>query len=227
MLRSIYMLRILLLSCSFSVIAQAGEWVSLFDGESLKGWTNGGGKAVEEGGWVAENGILYRKGKGGSLFSEKEFADFEFRFEWKISEKGNSGVKYRVVKYDGGALLGPEYQVLDDDKHPDGKVGLNRQSAALYDILPADAEKKKLNMVGEWNTSRIVARGGHFQHFLNGEKVIDITVGSDQWKELIAQSKFKKSKGFAENAKGRLMLQDHSDPVWYRKLEIRELASKK
>ena len=221
------MIRTLVVSFSLSLAAQAGEWVSLFDGESLKGWTNGSGKAVEEGGWVAEDGVLYRKDKGGSLFSEKEYGDFEFRFQWKISEKGNSGVKYRVTRYEKGGLLGPEFQVLDDDKHPDGKVGPNRQSASLYDILAADPEKKKLKMVGEWNTSRIVARGGHFQHFLNGQKVIEITVGSDQWKELIAKSKFKNRKGFAENPKGRLMLQDHSDPVWYRKLEVRELKPKK
>ncbi|MGC6427528.1 MAG: 3-keto-disaccharide hydrolase [Akkermansiaceae bacterium] len=221
------MIRTLVVSFSLSFAAQAGEWVSLFDGESLKGWTNGSGKAVEEGGWVAEDGVLYRKDKGGSLFSEKEYGDFEFRFQWKISEKGNSGVKYRVTRYEKGGLLGPEFQVLDDDKHPDGKVGPNRQSASLYDILAADSEKKKLKVVGEWNTSRIVARGGHFQHFLNGQKVIEITVGSDQWKELIAKSKFKNRKGFAENPKGRLMLQDHSDPVWYRKLEVRELKPKK
>jgi len=220
------MLRILLWTCSFSFMTQASEWVSIFDGESLKGWTNGGGNAVEEGGWTAENGVLSLNGKGGSLYSEKEYGDFEFRFQWKISEKGNSGVKYRVTRYDK-QLLGPEYQVLDDDKHPDGKVGPNRQSASLYDILAADSEKKKLNPVGEWNQSRIVARGGHFQHFLNGKKVIDITVGSDQWKKLIAGSKFKKSEGFAENPQGRLMLQDHNDPVSYRKLEVRELTPKK
>ncbi|MDB4409132.1 DUF1080 domain-containing protein [Akkermansiaceae bacterium] len=139
-----------------------------------------------------------------------------------MSEKGNSGVKYRVTKY-GKNLLGPEYQVLDDDKHPDGKVGPNRQTASLYDILPADAGKKKLKPVGEWNQSSIVAKGNHLQHFLNGEKVIDLKVGSDEWKKLVGESKFKKQEAFAENAKGRLMLQDHSDPVWYRNLAVKEL----
>lgn len=220
------MFRFLSLTCFLSLAAQADEWASLFDGESLKGWTNGKGGEVQEGGWIAKEGVLYRKGKGGNLYSEKEYGDFEFRFEWKISEKGNSGVKYRVTSY-GNQLLGPEYQVLDDDKHPDGKVGLDRQSASLYDILPADAEKKKLKPVGEWNQSRIVARGKRLQHFLNGEKVIDLTVGSEKWKALIAESKFKEREGFAENAVGRLMLQDHSDPVWYRKLEIRELKTGK
>lgn len=216
------MLRTLILSCSLTLLASADEWVSLFDGETLKGWTTGQGKELEEGGWTAEKGVLHLVGKGGSIYSEKEYGDFEFRFEWKISEKGNSGVKYRVTKY-GKNLLGPEYQVLDDEKHPDGKNGTKRQSAALYDILPADAEKKKLKPVGQWNQSRIVAKGMRLKHFLNGEKVIDLTVGSEEWKKLVVESKFKKEKAFAENAKGRLMLQDHSDPVWYRKLEVKEL----
>ncbi|MDA7517505.1 DUF1080 domain-containing protein [Akkermansiaceae bacterium] len=200
----------------------SNEWTPIFDGESLKGWTNGAGKAVEEGGWTAKDGVLSLDGKGGSIYSEKEYGDFEFRFEWKISKAGNSGVKYRVTKY-GKQLLGPEYQVLDDADHPDGKNGGIRQTASLYDLLPADPEAKSLKLVGEWNTSVIIAKGNHLQHFLNGKKVIDITVGSDQWKEVHAKSKFKKQADFATNPKGRLMLQDHSDPVSYRKLAIKEL----
>lgn len=214
------MIKTFVLTAALTLTATSEEWTSIFDGETLKGWTTGNGKTLEEGGWIAENGVLFRKDKGGSIFSEKEYGDFEFRFEWKISEKGNSGVKYRVTRYDK-QLLGPEYQVLDDDKHPDGKNGTKRQSAALYDILPADSAKKKLQPVGEWNTGRIVAKGKQLQHFVNGEKVIDLTVGSDKWKKLIAKSKFKNTEGFAENATGRLMLQDHSDPVWYRKLEVK------
>ena len=199
----------------------ASEWVSIFDGESLKGWTTGAGKEVAEGGWTAKDGVLALDGKGGSLFSEKEYSDFEFRFEWKISKAGNSGVKYRVTNY-GKQLLGPEYQVLDDANHPDAKNGGIRQTAALYDLLAADSEAKTLKPVGEWNTSLIIAKGNHLQHFLNGKKVIDVTVGDDQWKIYHAKSKFKKHATFATNPKGRLMLQDHSDPVSYRKLEIKE-----
>lgn len=216
------MIRTLILSVSLTFLASADEWVSIFDGETLKGWTTGKGGELKEGVWVAEKGVLHLVGKGGSIYSEKEYGNFEFRFEWKISPKGNSGVKYRVMNY-GKQFLGPEYQVLDDDQHPDGKNGTKRQSAALYDILPADPEKKRLKAVGEWNQSRIVAQGNRLQHFLNGEKVIDLTVGSEQWEKLILQSKFKKQKAFAENLKGRLMLQDHSDPVWYRNLAVKEL----
>jgi hypothetical protein len=212
----------LLFSLCLIIPSIADEWVPIFDGETLKGWTNGAGKALEEGGWTAEKGVLALAGKGGSIYTEKEYSDFEFRFEWKISKAGNSGVKYRVTKY-GNQLLGPEYQVLDDANHPDGKNGGIRQSASLYDFLEADPDKKKLKPVGKWNSSRIVVKGLHLQHFLNGEKVIEITVGSDQWKELHAKSKFKGKPDFAKNPKGRIMLQDHSDPVSYRKLEVRQL----
>ena len=96
-----------------STAAAEDGWVSLFDGETLKGWTNAAGKEVQEGAWIAENGVLFRKGRGGDLYTATEYRDFEFRWEWKISPKGNSGVKYRVTSY-GGELLGPEYQILED-----------------------------------------------------------------------------------------------------------------
>lgn len=198
-------------------------WVSIFDGETLKGWTNSKGKEVKEGAWIAENGVLFRKQRGGNLYTAKEYKDFEFRWEWKISPKGNSGVKYRVTSY-GGSLLGPEYQVLDD-AHRDGKGNAKRQVASLYDLF-ATNEKKKVNPVGEWNTSKIVARSQHLQHYLNGELVVDITVGSDEWNEAIKKSKFKSRKDFATNPTGRIFLQDHGDAVWFRKLEIKELTTK-
>ena len=196
-------------------------FVSLFDGNTLAGWTNGAGKAVEEGGWVADNGILHRAGKSGDLYSAKEYGDFELRWEWKISVKGNSGVKYRVTKY-GKQNLGLEYQVLDNE-HPDGKKSPKRQAGALYDLFPNSVPDSG-KPVGEWNASRVVVRGNHFQHFLNGERVVDVTVGSDAWKAAHAASKFKGHPNFATNATGRIYLQDHGDEVWYRNLEIKELG---
>lgn len=211
----------LLLSLSLASSSLASEWVSLFDGQSLKGWTDAAGEAIKGNGWTSKDGVLALDGKGGNLYSEKEYGDFEFRFEWKISKAGNSGVKYRVTQY-GKQLLGPEYQILDDANHPDGKNGETRQTAALYDLLAADPETKALKPLGEWNTSLIIAKGNHLQHFLNGKKVVHITIGSDQWKIYHAKSKFKKHPTFATNPKGRLMLQDHSDPVSFRKIEIKE-----
>ena len=217
-------MKILAYTMAFSVLAAASkaeeEWVSIFDGETLKGWTNSNGEEVKEGGWLAKDGVLYRKAKGGDLYTAKEYADFEFRWEWKISSKGNSGVKYRVTKY-GSTNLGPEYQVLDD-AHPDGAKSKKRQASALYDFLAAN-NKKSRNPVGEWNSSRVVAKGKHLKHYLNGELVVEIVVGSDRWKEAHKQSKFKSKDNFAHNLSGRIFLQDHNDKVWYRKLEIKEI----
>ena len=210
----------LALAVTISVAPGEEKWVPIFDGESLKGWTNSKGGEVKEGAWVAEKGVLHRKGKGGDLYTAKEYADFEFRWEWKISPKGNSGVKYRVTKY-GSANLGPEYQVLDDE-HPDGKTNVKRQASALYDLFQP-GEKRKLKPVGEWNTSMVVVKGKHLQHYLNGELVVDVVVGSDRWNEAYKKSKFKGKENFAHNPSGRIFLQDHGDEVWYRKLEIREL----
>jgi len=196
-------------------------FTNLFDGETLNGWTNSAGTPVEEGGWVAEGGILHRAGKSGDLYSAKEYRDFEFRWDWKISEKGNSGVKYRVTQY-GNQNLGLEYQVIDP-KHADGTKPTHR-AGALYDLLP-NSDESTVKPVGEWNSSRVVAIGGHLQHYLNGKLVVDVTVGSDPWKAAHAQSKFKGHPDFAANTTGRLFFQDHGDEVWYRNIAIKELGS--
>lgn len=196
-------------------------WQSLFDGETLAGWTDGEGKAIVEGNWTAADGVLTRKAGGsGSLFSAKDYGDFEFTFEWKILEKGNSGVKYRLAKFDG-KWLGLEYQILDDARHPDGKNRPIRQSAALYDLKPAKTEKK-LKAIGEWNQGRIVVKDGVVSHFLNHKEVVRLEIPSAEWHERFAKSKYKKTKGFGINARGHLQLQDHGDVVSYRNLKIRE-----
>lgn len=212
-----------LLLLSLASLSHADEgFTSLFDGETLTGWTNNAGKVVEEGKWIAEEGILHRVARGGDLYTAKEYQDFELKWDWKISEKGNSGVKYRVTKY-GKQTLGPEYQVLDNE-HTDGQKTPKRQAAALYDLVPNSVEGSA-SPVGEWNSSRIVALGGHFQHYLNGKLIVDITVGSEEWKTAHAASKFKNHPDFATNASGRIYLQDHGNEVWYRNIQIKELSS--
>jgi hypothetical protein len=198
-------------------------FTSLFDGKSLTGWTNAQGGEPGKG-WVIEDGSIARKGMSGDLFTAKEYGDFDFRFEWKIAPGGNSGVKYRVMSYDG-KILGPEYQVLDDERHPDAKIGSHRQAAALYDILPAEADKKSLKPVGEWNESRIVCQGAVLQHWLNGVKALEVDTSSEAFAAAVAKSKFKSVKDFAKNTSGRIMLQDHMDPVWFRNLRIKELGA--
>jgi hypothetical protein len=213
------MKRLFLLLAATCVLA--GDPVSI---QPLTNWTTADGKPVTTAGWVADkDGVLHRAGKGGDLYSAREYSDFEFSWEWKIAAGGNSGVKYRVTAYPEKGNLGLEYQLLDDAKHPDAKVGPQRQSASLYDFVAPDAAAKKLNPPGEWNTSKVVVRGSKIEHWLNGARVVEMDTASDAWKAAHAKSKFKGVAGFAQNKKGRIMLQDHGDEVWFRNLTVKEL----
>jgi hypothetical protein len=166
--------------------------------------------------------VLHRASSGGDIFTNMEYGDFELTWDWKISPGGNSGLKYRVVKYQKKGILGCEYQILDDAVHPDGKIGPHRQTAALYDILPP-AANKSLKPVGEWNTAKVVVKGKTFEHWLNGTKVLSADITSPVFKAALAKSKFKDVPGFAEGATGRIMLQDHQDEAWFRNIKIKPL----
>lgn len=213
---------------SSAAVAQAG-WQPLFDGTTLNGFVNSRGEPAQAGGWVAESGVLRRAGRAGDLFTARSYKDFELEWEWKISEAGNSGVKYRMHRRPGGGWLGPEYQVLDDHRHPDAEMGMSgtRKSASLYDVVAA-AASKPLRPVGEWNQSRVVARGDHIEHWLNGVKVVDVDLSSPAWRAALSASKFGKEEEvhtwFAREA-GPILFQDHNDEVWYRNIRIREFAS--
>jgi hypothetical protein len=220
----LFILAAAVLIASFALAAEEPKpapAVPLFDGKTLAGWVTAAGKPVT-GGWIVEDGVLTRAAKGGDIFTEKEYADFELELDWKISDTGNSGVKYRVTQYGSGELLGPEYQIIDDLKHPDGVRGTTHQTAALYDLLEPN-DKKDMKPVGEWNHTKIVAKGTVFEHWLNGKKVVEMDTASDLWKEKLAKSKFKGKKDFAQNKSGKIMLQDHGDKVWFRNITVREL----
>jgi len=198
-------------------LAEEGGWRPLFDGKTLEGWTSpGGGKPGD--GWEVVDGVLHRAGRGGDLISAAEFGDFELEFEWKVAAKANSGVKYRVRKSPQG-WLGPEYQVLDDAGHPNGKVP-KTSAAALYDVLPPAADKA-LRPVGEWNRSKVVAVGDRIEHWLNGKRVVAVRVGSAEWEAARKAGKFAKLAGFAAPGPGRILLQDHGDEVWFRSIRVR------
>jgi hypothetical protein len=212
--------RLALIFCTLlPLVPGAAKPVELFDGKTLTGWTNKEGGAPGAG-WQVTEGTLHRKAAGGDLYLAREVGDFDLSFEFKISANGNSGLKYRVAPF-GKDLLGVEYQVLDDAGHPDSKVGAHRQTAAFYDIKPASADKP-LKPAGEWNAGRIVAKGTKLEHWLNGVKVVEMDTASEEWKTLIAKSKFKNKPGFGQNARGKIFLQDHGNEVWFRNLMLTE-----
>jgi hypothetical protein len=191
------------------------DWIDLFETGDFSSWTRVNGNPVSPA-WTIEEGIVHRGGiRPGDIITRESYQDFELVFEWKISEGGNSGVKYRTRGH-----LGPEYQVLDDERHRDSRDPRNR-AAALYNIYAAN-ENKVLNPVGEWNYGRIRAEGNRIEHWLNGQKVVDAEIGSEEWKDRLEKSKFHQHNDFA-TWDGPILLQDHGDQVWYRNVKIRRL----
>ncbi|MFC2156323.1 DUF1080 domain-containing protein [Acidobacteriota bacterium] len=217
-------------------------WTLLFDGSSFDGWRGLGREVVPVGHWKIEDGAikkipsgevpLQEDGQplaGGDLLTEKTFGHFELKFEWKISEAGNSGIKYNVSEIMSTdsppvhAALGFEYQILDDAGHPDAKNGDNRTAAALYDII--SPQGKVINPVGEFNSGRIVFNGNHGEHWLNGVKVLEYDLGTEDMDRRLAASKYKTIPGFEDRRTGHIVLQDHTDAVWYRNIKIRIFKS--
>ena len=213
-------------------------WKLLFDGKTTTGWRGAYKDKFPDKGWNVENGALtIQKSNGsesqsfGDIVTDAEYSDFDLMFDFKLSDGANSGVKYFVVEHQPkpkGSAFGLEYQVLDDDKHPDAKLGRdgNRTVGSLYDLIPAIG--KKANPIGEWNTGRIVSKGMHVEHWLNGKKVIEYERGSAAFREAVANSKYKapdyNANGrFGEATKGHILLQDHGELVSYRNIKIKTL----
>ncbi|MDP6522655.1 MAG: DUF1080 domain-containing protein [Kiritimatiellia bacterium] len=201
--------------CVSLVSSADNEWQVLFDGKTLEGWQLTNGQPVSKG-WVVEEGCIHRASGGGNIVSVGEYKDFELELEWKISEGGNSGIKYRFTKG-----LGPEYQVLDDEKHVNGKNPLT-SAAAMYAMFKCN-DQKTLMPVGEFNQARIVAKGTRLEHWLNGKLVLETDTSSDDWAKAKAKSKFKGKQGYGEGP-GRIFLQDHGNKVWYRNIRIRKIS---
>ncbi len=202
---------------------KSAGWHLLFDGTSLSGWRPFNKPGASVTGWEVVGGTLHSlpKVKGDAIITAKKFNDFEFSWDWKVDPVGNNGVKYFVTEARPKSP-GPEYQMLDDALHPDGKIGPHRQTAAFYDVLPPAADKP-LRQPGEWNTSKIVVRGKKVEHWLNGKNVLSYELGSEAVKAGIAKSKFKSEAGFGDKIEGHLMLTYHNDDCWYRNVKIREL----
>ncbi len=201
---------------------QAG-WRLLFDGKTTQGWRGYRKQVFPKQGWVIEDGCLRKVAQvnGGDLVTDAEFEDFELAWEWKLPPKANNGVKYLVLEARPGAP-GQEYQMIDDSTVNNPL----QKTASFYEVLPPGPNARPKPM-GEWNSSRIVVRGNHVEHWLNEEKVLAYELGSPEVKAGVAKSKFKDAPGFGAKCKGRIMLTDHHDEAWYRNIKVREVAPAK
>src|SRR5262245_35798546 len=202
-----------------------GNWETLFDGKSTAKWRGYKRDAFPDKGWKAENGAL-KTIVGGDvvdIVTKEKYDNFELELEWKISPAGNSGVMYRVSEaFDEPWNTGPEMQVLDDAKHADGQNPKTSAGALYALVAPVN---KTLKPVGEWNTTRIVVNGNHVEHWLNGKKVVEYELDSKALQDLIAGSKFSDKPRFAKEPSGYIVLQHHTDEVWYRNIRVRRLGS--
>ncbi len=199
---------------------KADGWKLLFDGKSLAGW-RGYKTETPPTGWRAKKGVLVRDGEGGDLMTVEQYGDFELTFEWKITEKGNSGVIYRVGTTEPYPWhTGPEFQILHNAGHADGK---NPITSAGSNYAVNEPTKDMTKPVGEWNEGRLIARGNHIEHWLNGVKVVDYEIGSADWQARVKASKFGKIPAYGTMKRGYIALQDHGNVVSYRNLKIKVL----
>jgi len=227
---------------TLSASEEAAGWKLLFDGATFEGWRGLGRDSIPEGHWIIEGGSIRKVAsgavptapdgqplEGGDIMTVDSYRDFELALEWKVSPGGNSGIKYNVSEAMSTAspptyaALGFEYQILDDERHPDARVGPNRTASALYDLVPP-GPGKRLRPVGTYNEARIIFRGTHGEHWLNGVKVLEFELGDAAFDSAFAVSKYQPIEGFAAKRTGHIVLQDHGDDVWFHNIKIRELA---
>jgi len=194
-------------------------WKLLFDGRKIEGWRSYRSNTFPKDGWVVENGTLHKQAgkRPGDIMTVNTYENYEFAWEWKLPEKGNNGVKYFIIQ-ERKATVGHEYQMIDDTVVKDDYSG----NASFYLVVKPRKDKPNKPM-GQWNSSRIVVKGNHVEHWLNGMKVLEYECGSPEIMNQVPKTKFKKWPGFGKKVKGHILLTDHKDPCWFRNLKIRVL----
>lgn len=203
-------------------------WKLLFDGKSIDEWRSYNKDSFPESSWVIEDGTLTfipGRGEGGDIITTEKYENFILKLEWKVTKAGNSGIFYKVMEQPTQAIYwsAPEYQVLDNEHHPDAKAGENgnHTSASLYDLIPP--KKQNANPYGEWNSAKIVVDGARVEHWQNGEKVVEYELWTPEWYEMVRNSKFGDHPEFGDAREGHIGLQDHGDKVSFRNIKIKEL----
>ena len=202
--------------------ADAG-WRSLFDGRSADQWRAYRGDSLP-GGWQVVDGALTRVAAAGDIVTREQFQDFELALEWKVEPGGNSGIFYHVAEAPELETVwqsGPEFQVLDDARHPDGRRP-ETSAGACYGLYPAP--RGAVRPAGEWNATRIVVQGTHVEHWLNGQRVVAYELGSRDWEDRVERSKFARFPRYGRERSGHIALQDHGDWVAYRNIRARPLS---
>jgi type 1 glutamine amidotransferase len=202
--------------------AEKGDgWKLLFDGKTSNGWKGFKKDKFPENGWSVKDGILTVNKTGGDICTTEQYGDFEFKVDWRATKGANSGIIYRSTEDKNYPWeTGFEYQILDDANHADGKKPKTR-AGTLYDVIPCAADVSR--PAGEWNSSHIIVKGPHIQHFLNGFKVVDIDITSDDYKKAHAASKWPGMKDYGTRAKGVIALQEHGDFVEFRNIKVKPL----
>lgn len=207
----------------------SGEWEVLFDGQSMEKWKSKSGEGFPTQGWKVENGLLFLDGKGGGdIITKETYSSFELVFEFNLTEKANSGIKYfvgNIVNKETGKSMvnGPEYQIIDDFNYPKIKDDPNGLSSTASLYLMIEPRNKKLNPAGQWNTGKIVVKGKKVEHWLNGVKVVKYKRGSKYFLKRKAETKFKNDEDYGELKSGHILLTDHNDKVYFRNIKIRRL----
>ncbi|NOR87679.1 MAG: DUF1080 domain-containing protein [Bacteroidales bacterium] len=208
-------------------------WVLLFDGKSTENWRGYQQEIFPTKGWLIEDGTIkvQRSGRGeagggGDIITQNKYKNFEFSLEWKVSEGGNSGIFYLAQEKEGQPIWksAPEMQILDNEKHPDANLGIdgNRAAGSLYDLIPGN--KAVVKAAGEWNKIKILVYKGTVVHWVNGEQVLEYHLWTEDWNNMVLNSKFKDYEDFLNTAEeGYIGLQDHGDDVWFRNIKIKEL----